>query len=73
MKSYFYKSVLLAGVCAGSASAISLYDMALSVWLPQSHAMQCNAYARLGYDSNMNTSFGEKEASCYVNAGVGAS
>lgn len=73
MKSYFYKSVLLAGMCAGSASAISLYDMAPSVGLPQSHAMQCNAYARLGYDSNMNTSFGEKEASCYVNAGVGAS
>lgn len=73
MKSYFYKAVLLAGVFAGSAAAFSLYDTAPSVGLPQSHAIKYNSYVRLGYDSNMNASFYNETASCYVNAGVGAS
>lgn len=73
MKSNFYKAVLLAGVFAGSAHAFSLYDTAPSVGLPQSHAIKYNTYVRLGYDSNMDSSYSDETASCYVNAGLGAS
>lgn len=73
MKSFFYKAVLLAGMFAGSAFAFSLYDTAPAVGLPQSHAIQYNSSVRLGYDSNMNSSFRDETSSCYVNAGVGAS
>ncbi len=73
MKSQFYKALLLAGVCAASAGAISLYDTAPSVGLPESHAAQYNFYARVGYDTNMNASFDDEQASMYANAGVGAS
>lgn len=72
MKSNFYKVLLLTGMCAVNASAISLYDTAPSVGLPESHAAKYNAYARLGYDSNMNASSQNKEGSLYANAGVGA-
>ena len=73
MKSHFYKALLLAGVCAGSAGAFSLYDTAPSVGLPQSHAIKYNAYVRLGYDTNMNGSVYKDEPSGYLNAGFGAS
>lgn len=74
MKSHIYKALLLAGVLAVNASAISLYDTAPSVGLPESHAAKYNVYGRLGYDTNMNaTSSGNEEDSMYVNAGVGAS
>ena len=73
MKSNFYKAVLLAGIFAGSAHAFSLYDTAPSVGLPQSHAIRYNTYVRLGYDSNMDASYSDETASCYVNAGLGAS
>ncbi len=73
MKSNFYKAVLLAGLFAGSAHAFSLYDTAPSVGLPQSHAIKYNTYVRLGYDSNMDSSYSDETASCYVNAGLGAS
>lgn len=74
MKSYFYRFLLLSGVVAASADAISLYDMAPSVGLPQSHAATYNVYGRFGYDSNMNSTTSEYEkASVYANAGVGAS
>lgn len=73
MKSHFYKVLLLTGACAVNAGAISLYDTAPSVGLPESHAATYNAYARLGYDTNMNSSSVDEKASAYVNAGFGAS
>lgn len=74
MKSIFYKFLLLSGLVAASAEAISLYDMAPSVGLPQSHAATYKVYGRFGYDSNMNSTTREYEkSSLYVNAGVGAS
>lgn len=73
MKSIFYKAVLLAGLFAGSAHAFSLYDTAPAVGLPQSHAIKYNSYVRMGYDSNMDASYTKETASCYVNAGMGAS
>lgn len=73
MKSYFYKTMLLAMLGAGSAGAFSLYDTAPAVGLPLSHAINYNVYGRLGYDSNMNASSSDEEGSLYANAGVGAS
>ena len=49
-----------------------MYDMAPSVGLPESHAAQYNMYGRMGYDSNMNSSDVDEQASMYVNFGVGA-
>ena len=73
MRSHFYKALLLAGLCAVNAAAISLYDTAPSVGLPDSHAANYSAYARIGYDTNMNASAFDEKASPYVNAGFGAS
>lgn len=75
MKSYFYKALLLTSMCAVNAAAISLYDTAPSVGLPQSHAIEYNTYVRLGYDTNVNaSSYSQNDsASTYVNAGIGAS
>ncbi len=73
MKSCFYKTLLLSGVLAVKAVAISLYDMAPTVGLPESHAAKYNVYGRLGYDTNSNSSAESEEASMYVNAGFGAS
>lgn len=73
MKSIFYRIVLLAGVLAGSSHAFSLYDTTPVVGLPQSHAIKYNSHVRLGYDTNMDSSFVNETASCYVNAGLGAS
>ena len=75
MKSYFYKALLLTGMCAVNAVAISLYDTAPTVGLPQSHAIKYNTYVRLGYDTNVNASSRSQNesASTYVSAGVGAS
>ena len=66
MKSHFYKQLLLAGLCAGSASAISLYDTAPMVGLPESHTAQYSVYARVGYDSNMDASGSNEEGSAFV-------
>lgn len=71
MKSNFYKALLLSCGCAVNAAAISLYDAAPIVGLPESHAAKYNAYSRVGYDTNMNASTEDEEASMYVNAGVG--
>lgn len=73
MKSCFYKILLLSGVLAVKAVAISLYDMAPTVGLPESHAAKYNVHANLGYDTNTNSSAESEEASMYVNAGFGAS
>ncbi len=53
--------------------AISLYDTAPVVGLPVSHAARYSAYARLGYDDNINASYVDKSSSLYVNAGFSGS
>lgn len=72
MKSFFYKALLLTGLCAVNAEAISLYDTAPSVGLPESHAAKYYAYVRVGYDTNMNASSIDEQASPYANVGIGA-
>ena len=78
MRSYFYKTLLLACVAAVNAGAISLYDTAPVVGLPLSHAVKYNVNARVGYDTNMNATSngvqkGSESASAYVGCGLGAS
>ena len=73
MKSFFYKQLVLACLCAGGAAAVSLYDTAPMVGLPESHTAKYNAYAKLGYDSNVNTSHSNATSSPFVTAGLGAS
>lgn len=73
MKSGFYKFLLLSGVCVSSAGAISLYDTAPVVGLPESHTAHYSAYASLGYDSNVNTSHSDEDSSAFVRAGMQAS
>lgn len=73
MKSFFYKQLVLACLCAGGAAAVSLYDTAPMVGLPESHTAKYNAYAKLGYDSNVNTSHSNAKSSPFVTAGLGAS
>ncbi len=71
MKSYFYKSLLLSGICATVGGAYSLYDTAPMVGLPESYNIKYSATVRVGYDSNVNWSR-DAEESPYVNASVGA-
>ncbi len=73
MKSLFYKQIVLAGFCACSASAISLYDTAPMVGLPESHTAKYSMYARVGYDSNMDTQHSDETGSAFVKAGLSAS
>ncbi len=73
MKSYFYKQLLLTVVCAGSAGAISLYDTAPMVGLPESHTARYSAYMRVGYDSNMDAVHSDEVGSAFVKGGVNAS
>lgn len=72
MKSYFYKSLLLSGVCATVGGAYSLYDTAPMVGLPESYKIKYSATVRVGYDSNVNWSYRNEDESPYVNASVSA-
>lgn len=72
MKSHFYKQFVLACLCASSVSAVSLYDTAPMVGLPESHTATYSVYAKLGYDSNVNTAHSDEDASAFVKAGLGA-
>lgn len=72
MKSYFYKSLLLSGVCATVGGAYSLYDTAPMVGLPESYKVKYSASVRVGYDSNVNWSYRDEDGSPYVNASVSA-
>lgn len=72
MKSYFYKSLLLSGVCATVGGAYSLYDTAPMVGLPESYKIKYSATVRVGYDSNVDWSYRDETSSPYVNASVSA-
>lgn len=72
MKSFYLKSLVPAGLCAASASALSLYETAPMVGLPESHAAQYFATVNVGYDTNPRgtTNKQKEKASSYVNASV---
>lgn len=72
MKSYFYRSLFICAACATVGGAYSLYDAAPVVGLPESYNIEYTAQFRVGYDSNVNWSSHDEDASPYVNASIGA-
>lgn len=72
MKSYFYKSLLVCAASATVGGAYSLYDSAPMVGLPESHNIKYRASIGVGYDSNVNWSENDEDASPYVKASVSA-
>lgn len=72
MKSFFLKSFVAAGVCATSASALSLYETAPMVGFGESQSAQYFATVRFGYDTNPQgtTHKSARHAGCYVNAAL---
>lgn len=72
MKSYFYKSLLMCAASATVGGAFSLYDSAPMVGLPESYNVKYSASLGVGYDSNVNWSSYNEDASPYVRASVSA-
>lgn len=72
MKSFFLKSLVVAGICATSASALSLYETAPMVGFAESQSAQYFAAVNFGYDTNPQGTTHKKarHAGPYVNASV---
>lgn len=73
MKSSILKALALAGLCVPASYALSLYDTAPPIGLPESHAVKYNANLSMGYDDNLNSSQYDREGGGFVKFGVGAS
>lgn len=73
MKSSILKALALAGICTPAAFALSLYDTAPPIGLPESHAVKYSANLSAGYDDNLNSSKNNREGGGFVRFGVGAS
>lgn len=73
MKSSILKALALAGLCVPASYALSLYDTAPPIGLPESHAVKYNANLSMGYDDNLNSSQYDREGGGFVRFGVGAS
>lgn len=72
MKSFFLKSLVIAGLGATSASALSLYETAPMVGFAESQSAQYFASVKFGYDTNPQgtTEKSARHAGTYVNASV---
>lgn len=73
MKSSVLKAFALAGICAPASYALSLYDTAPPIGLPESHAVKYSAHLSAGYDDNLNSTEHDREGGGFVRFGVGAS
>lgn len=74
MKLSVLKSLVFCGVLSPAAMALSLYDTAPPIGLPESHEVRYNANLSVGYDDNLNSTSGSaKEGGGFVRFGVGAS
>ncbi len=73
MKTLYIKSLMLAGALAPSAFALSLYDTAPPIGLPESHAMQYSVYAKVGYDDNINSTSRDENDAIFTSFGGRAS
>lgn len=73
MKNTVLKALVLAGFCMPASYALSLYDTAPPIGLPDSHAVQYSAHVSAGYDDNLNSSSSNREGGGFVRFGVGAS
>lgn len=73
MRSIFLKSLCPLALAAGEGFALSLYDTAPAIGLPESQALHYSLSAHLGYDDNINSSYNTKTKSEYVGASLSAS
>ncbi len=73
MKTVFLKALVLSGVVAPSAFALSLYEIAPPVGMPESYAIKYRAFVDVGYDDNLNSSSDNEQEGAYTRFGVGAS
>ncbi len=73
MKSLILKSLALGGVLSPAAFALSLYDTAPPIGLPESYAIRYNANLSAGYDDNLNSSSDNKKGGGFVRFGFGGS
>ncbi len=73
MKCSFLKALVFAGVCTPAAYALSLYDTAPPIGLPESHAVRYGVHINMGYDDNLNSSDTDRNGGSFVNFGVSAS
>lgn len=73
MKTSVLKAFALVGLCTSTSYALSLYDTAPPIGLPESHAVRYNAHVSMGFDDNLNSSSHNRESGTFVNFGVGAS
>ncbi len=72
MKSSVLKALALAGICTPVSYAMSLYDTAPPIGLPESYAVKYTANLSAGYDDNLNSTSTEREGGGFVRFGVGA-
>ena len=73
MKSSVLKALALAGICTPVSYALSLYDTAPPIGLPESHAVKYSANLSAGYDDNLDSSSTNRKGGGFVRFGVGAS
>lgn len=74
MRFTFSKLGALFMCAAANSYALSLYEMAPAIGLPESHVAKYHTSVRYGYDTNVRGQNGRnKSGSSYVNAGLGGS
>lgn len=73
MRSIYLKSLCLLALTAGEGLALSLYDTAPAIGLPESQTLKYTLSVNVGYDDNINSSTNTKTQSEYVGATLGAS
>lgn len=72
MKSLYLKSLCLLALAAGKGFALSLYDTAPTIGLPESHAVRYSVSGSVGYDDNVNSQKTDKTSSLLLSASLGA-
>lgn len=73
MRTYFLKSIMVAGVLASAAYAGSpLVEKAPLVGIPASYAIRYSAYMNVGYDDNLHGSTHNKKEGGFVRFGASA-
>lgn len=73
MKSTILRILPLVGLCAPASYALSPYDTAPPIGLPESYAVKYSANLSMGYDDNLNSTKTNREGGGFVSFGVGAS
>lgn len=72
MRSMFLKALCLSALLAGEGLAMSLYDTAPAIGLPESEAVKYTLTANVGYNDNINSTH-KKTSSLYTGASLGTS